>query len=160
MSKKLVAYFSVSGVTRGVAKTLSEAVGGELYEIKPKIPYTNEDLDWNNSKSRSSVEMADKSFRPELADKDLDVSPYDVIFLGFPIWWYVAPSIINSFLESYNFAGKTIAPFATSGSSGIGKTVANLKGSVDASTVIKEGKILNGRQTKETLTAWVNGLGI
>jgi flavodoxin len=160
MSKKLVAYFSASGVTRNVAKVLVEAVDADLYEIKPQVPYTKADLNWQDKKSRSSIEMSDKSSRPAITDKDANIAAYDVVFVGFPIWWYVAPTIINTFLESYDFAGKTIVPFATSGSSGLGETVAYLKGSVDASAVITEGKMLNARQTKESLTAWVNNLGL
>jgi flavodoxin len=160
MSKKLVAYFSASGVTRKVSEVLSEAVDASLYEIRPQVPYTKADLDWQDKKSRSSIEMGDKSSRPAIADKDANVGAYDVVFVGFPIWWYIAPTIINTFLESYDFTGKTIVPFATSGSSGIGETVANLKGSVDASATITEGKMLNGKQTKESLMAWVDSLGL
>ena len=160
MSKKLVAYFSASGVTAKVAKTLAEAASADLYEIKPEVPYTQADLNWQDAKSRSSIEMKDKSSRPALANKTADVATYDVVFIGFPIWWYVAPTIINTFLESYDFAGKTIIPFATSGSSGLGKTVENLKCSVDASATIKEGKLLNGRQTKDSLTVWLESEGI
>jgi flavodoxin len=160
MSKKLTAYFSASGVTRKIAETLAEAVGADLYEIKPQTPYTKTDLDWQDKQSRSSIEMSDKSSRPAIADKDANVSAYDVVFVGFPIWWHVAPTVINTFLESYNFAGKTIVPFATSGSGGIGETVANLRGSVDASAIITDGKMLNGRQTKEDLTAWADSLGL
>jgi flavodoxin len=159
MSKKLVAYFSASGITRNVAKALSEASNADLYEIKPQVPYTEADLDWTDKKSRSTIEMQDKAFRPAIADKNANVDAYDVIFVGFPIWWYKAPTIINTFLESYDFAGKTIILFATSGSSGFGETVANLKGSVDASASIMEGKILNGKQTKESLMPWVSSLG-
>lgn len=158
MSKRLVAYFSASGVTERVAKDLAEAAGADLYEIKPKVPYTNADLNWNNSNSRSSVEMRDKTSRPELADKSANISGYDVIFLGFPIWWYVAPTIINTFLESYDFAGKTIILFATSGGSGFGKAVEGLKLSAPKAT-IKEGKLLN-RTSLNELKAWVEGLKI
>lgn len=160
MSKKLVAFFSASGVTAKVAQTLAEVTGADLYEIKPEVPYTKEDLNWMDKKSRSSVEMQDKSSRPAIADKDAKIEEYDVIFVGFPIWWYVAPTIINTFLEIYDFSGKTIVLFATSGGSGFGNTVLELKGSVDDSTVIKEGKVLNGRQTKEELAAWVESLGV
>jgi flavodoxin len=160
MSKKLVAYFSASGVTRNVAKTLAEAVDADLYEIEPQVPYTKADLNWQDKNSRSSIEMNDKSSRPAITDTNANVGAYDVVFLGFPIWWYIAPTIINTFLERYDFAGKIVVPFATSGSSGIGETVAHLKGSVGASAVITEGKMLNGRQTKESLTAWVNSLGL
>ena len=160
MSKKLVAYFSASGVTRNVAKALAEVVDADLYEIKPQVPYTKADLNWQDKNSRSSIEMSDKASRPAITDKDANIGAYDVVFVGFPIWWYVAPTIVNTFLESYDFAGKTIVPFATSGSSGIGETAARLKGSVDPSAAIREGKMLNGRQTKENLTAWVNSLGL
>lgn len=159
MSKRLVAYFSASGITAAVAKTLSEAAGADLYEIKPQTPYTRADLDWMNKKSRSSVEMNDKSFRPPLADKDANVEVYDTIFLGFPIWWYTAPTIINTFLESYDFTGKTIILFATSGGSDFGKTAADLKDSA-AGAVIRDGKLLNGRQSRESFTAWVNSLSM
>ncbi len=159
MSKKLVAYFSVSGTTAAVAKTLAEAAGADLYEIKPQTAYTHADLDWTNKKSRSSVEMNDKSFRPPLADRDARVEDYDTVFLGFPIWWYTAPTIINTFLESYDFSGKTIVLFATSGGSGFGKTATDLKHSAPGA-VIREGKLLNGRQTRESLAAWVNSLSL
>ncbi|GHU08233.1 flavodoxin [Spirochaetia bacterium] len=160
MSKKLVAYFSASGVTADLARTLSEAAGADLYEIKPEVPYTKADLDWRDSKSRSSVEMKDPSFRPALADKDAPIADYDVIFVGFPVWWYVAPTIINTFLESYDFSGKTIVLFATSGSSGLGKTKEKLLSSVSGTAVWKEGKLLNGRPTKDALAAWVGSLGL
>ena len=160
MSKKLVAYFSASGVTAAVAENLAEAAGADLYEIKPEVPYTKEDLDWMDKQSRSSVEMKDKSSRPAIADKDAQVENYDTVFIGFPIWWYVAPTIINTFLESYDFSGKTIVLFATSGSSGFGNTVEGLKGSVADSAVIKEGRILNGGPSKEELAAWVESLGV
>ena len=122
MSKKLVAYFSASGVTEKAAKTLAEALGADLYEIKPAAPYTNADLDWMDKKSRSTVEMNDPSSRPKISGKCDNMAQYDAVFVGFPVWWYVAPTIINTFLESYDFAGKTIVPFATSGGSGMGKT--------------------------------------
>ena len=160
MSKILVAYFSASGVTRNVAKTLAEVVGWDLYEIKPQVPYTKADLNWHDKNSRSSVEMGDKSSRPAIADKSTNISAYDVVFVGFPIWWYIAPTIINTFLESYDFAGKTVVPFATSGGSGIDEAVSNLKESVDASATITDGKMLNGKQTKDSLAAWVKSLGL
>ena len=156
MSKKsLVAYFSASGVTARAAKTLAKAAGADLYEIKPKMPYTKADLNWMDKNARSSIEMKDPSSRPELADENADIASYDVIFLGFPIWWYVAPTIINTFLEAYDFSGKTIILFATSGGSGLGKTVEKLKPSVSDTTVIKEGKLLNGQVTKENLENWL-----
>ena len=158
MSKVLVAYFSASGTTAKVAKNLAEAASADLYEIKPAVSYTRADLNWNDKKSRSSVEMDDKSSRPALADKDAKIGAYDTILLGFPIWWYVAPTIINSFLESYDFTGKTIILFATSGGSGFGQTVADLKGSVSPGTVIREGRLLNGNPSKDTLKKWVESL--
>ena len=160
MSKKLVAYFSASGVTGNVAKLLAEAADADLFEIKPEVPYTSADLDWRDKNARSSVEMRDKSSRPAIAEDNAKVEEYDVIFVGFPIWWYVAPTIINTFLESYDFAGKTIILFATSGSSGFGETVDVLKGSVDGTTVIKEGKILNGSQSVSSLKDWIETLSL
>ena len=158
MSKTLVAYFSASGTTAKAAKNLAEAAGADLYEIKPAVPYTQADLNWMDKKSRSSVEMNDKSSRPALEDKDANIAAYDTILLGFPIWWYVAPTIINSFLESYDFSGKKIVLFATSGGSGFGKAADGLKGSAAADTVITEGKILNGNPSMDELKAWVNTL--
>ncbi len=155
MSKILVAYFSASGVTKKAAENLAQAAGADLYEIKPAVPYTKEDLNWMDKKSRSSVEMNDKSSRPAIADTDAEISQYDTIFLGFPIWWYVAPTIVNSFLESYDFSGKRIILFATSGGSGFGKTADRLKDSVAADTVIVEGKILNGANSVDDLRKWV-----
>ena len=158
MNKILVAYFSASGTTAKVAETLAKAANADIYEIKPAVPYTRADLDWMNQKSRSSVEMSDKSSRPELADKSANIENYDTVLLGFPIWWYVAPTIINTFLESYDFSGKKIVLFATSGGSGFGKTVEGLKGSVSADAQITEGKILNGRLSESELKAWVESL--
>ena len=161
MSKKsLVAYFSASGVTARAAKTLAEAAGADLYEIKPKMPYTKADLNWMDKNARSSIEMNDPSSRPKIADQNADIASYDVIFLGFPIWWYVAPTIINTFLESYDFSGKTIVLFATSGGSGLGKTVEKLKPSVSDTAVIVEGKMLNGRMTKNNLESWLKTLDL
>lgn len=160
MSKKLVAYFSASGVTGNVAKLLAEAAGADLFEIIPEVPYTKADLNWQDENARSTVEMRDKSSRPAIAEGDAKVKEYDVIFVGFPIWWYVAPTIINTFLESYDFAGKTVVLFATSGGSGFGKTVDALRGSVDSTTVIKEGKILNGSQNVNVLRDWIGTLGL
>lgn len=147
MSKKLVAYFSASGITAKVADMLADAVGADIHEIRPKVPYTKADLNWMNKKSRSSFEMADKTIRPEIAESNVKIENYDVIFLGFPIWWYVAPTIINTFLESADFSGKKVILFATSGGSKFGKTVEELKISVPDSCEIIEGKLLNGRQT-------------
>ena len=152
MSKKiLVAFFSASGVTAKAARELAEVSGGELYEIKPEIPYTRADLDWMDKKSRSSIEMNDPSSRPGIADRLPDMRKYDVIFLGFPIWWYVAPTIINTFLESYDFSGKTVIPFATSGGSGMGKTNEGLEKSCPGARLMA-GKLLNGVSGAEMKT--------
>ena len=158
MSKKLVAYFSASGVTAGLAKNLAEAAGADLYEIKPSDPYTDADLNWQDKNSRSSVEMNDKSFRPSLADKNANIADYDTIFVGFPIWWYVAPTIINTFLEAYDFSGKTIVPFATSGGSGMGSTVKELKPSVSTTAVIKEGKRFSANASVDELRKWAESV--
>ena len=160
MSKKLVAYFSASGVTAKVADMLADAVGADIHEIRPKVPYTKADLNWMNKKSRSSIEMADKTIRPEIAESNVKLENYDVIFLGFPIWWYVAPTIINTFLESADFSGKKIIMFATSGGSKFGKTAQELKISVPDSCEIIEGKLLNGRQTISSINAWVDTLSV
>lgn len=160
MSKKLVAYFSASGVTAKVADMLADAVGADIHEIRPRVPYTKADLNWMNKKSRSSIEMADKTIRPEIAESNVKIENYDVIFLGFPIWWYVAPTIINTFLESADFSGKKVILFATSGGSKFGKTVVELKISVPDSCEIIEGKLLNGRQTIASVKEWSDTLGL
>jgi len=160
MSKKLVAYFSASGVTAKVAQTLADVVGADIHEIQPKVPYTKADLNWMDKKSRSSIEMNNKTIRPEIAESDIRVEGYDVVFLGFPIWWYVAPTIINTFLESADFAGKKIILFATSGGSKFGKTVEELKVSVSADTQMIEGKLLNGRRSMESIQAWTDTLDL
>ncbi len=158
MSKKLVAFFSASGVTAGAASVLAETLKADLYEIAPKTPYTDADLDWRDANSRSSIEMKNKASRPEIADTDAHAGDYDVILLGFPIWWYIAPTIVNTFLEKYDFSGKKIILFATSGGSGFGETVAWLKGSVAENTVIEEGMLQKGRQDTEAWKKWAAGL--
>lgn len=155
MVKNLVAYFSASGVTAEVAKNLAKAAGADLYEIKPVEPYTDADLNWMDRNSRSSVEMRDKSFRPEIEDSDAHIEKYDTIYLGFPIWWYVAPTIINTFLENYDFSNKKIILFATSGGSGFGGTVENLRPSVSDNTQIIEGELLNHNPSIEKLKDFV-----
>ncbi len=155
MSKKLVAYFSASGTTAGVAKNLAKAAGADLYEIKPETPYTRADLNWTDKQSRSSLEMRDKNSRPALADACAHIESYDTIFVGFPIWWYVAPTIINSFLEAYDFSGKKIVLFATSGGSGFGKAVASLQVSAPKATIV-EGAVLNGRPNEAKLKAFAD----
>jgi flavodoxin len=160
MSKSLVAYFSASGVTAGLAKNLAEAAGAELYKIKPAVPYTNADLNWQDKNSRSSVEMNDKSLRPAIADTDANIADYDTIFVGFPIWWYVAPTIINTFLESYDFSRKTIILFATSGGSGMGNSAKELKPSVSDTAVIKDGKRFAASTSVSELKKWVDSLEV
>ncbi len=158
MTNKLVAYFSASGVTKEVAQNLAKAAKADIFEIEPKEPYTEADLNWMDKNSRSSVEMNDKNFRPEIVEKDLDTDDYDTIFLGFPIWWYVAPTIINTFLETYDFSNKTIVLFATSGGSGFGGTVEYLKPSLPDSTTIVEGELFNYNPSVEDLEEWVKDL--
>ena len=156
MAKTLVAYFSASGVTKKAAEKLASAAKTDIYEIKPAVPYTKADLNWMDKKSRSSVEMGNKSFRPEIVKDDLDLSQYDTILVGFPIWWYVAPTIINTFLESYDFAGKKIVLFATSCGSGFGNTVKELKPSAPEAEIV-EGKLLN-RATDKDIDALIKML--
>ena len=141
MSKTLVAYFSASGVTKKKAQKLAKGLGADLYEIRPAVPYTKADLNWMDKTSRTTIEMQDKTSRPEIVDDDAHVEDYDTIYVGFPIWWYVAPTIINTFLEKYDFSGKKIMLFATSGGSGWGRTVDSLKGSVAKSCVIETTKV-------------------
>ena len=156
ISKKLVAYFSCSGVTKSVAQTLADAVGGDLYEITPAQPYTNADLNWMDQSSRSTVEMKDPNSRPAIAGKVENMADYDTVFVGFPIWWYVAPTIINTFLESYDFSGKTIVPFCTSGGSGAGKTDQVLHALCPDSVDWRPCKLLNGRPSAAQLAKWVD----
>lgn len=157
MSRKLVAYFSASGVTAKVAETLSEAIGADLYEIEPEVPYTKADLDWMDKHSRSTIEMNDPASRPAIAGKRDNMDDYGTVFVGFPIWWYVAPHIINTFLESYDLTGKTIVPFATSGGSDMGKTNEKLQPSCPNSKLI-EGKVFKAHSSKAEITAWANAL--
>ena len=158
MSRKLVAYFSATGMTAKVAELIADAAGADVYQIQPEVPYTAADLNWMDKNSRSSVEMNDKKIRPAMVKRNLQVEDYDVVFLGFPIWWYVAPTIINTFLENFDFAGKKIILFATSGGSGFGKTVEELKVSVTDDTQIVEGKLLNGTQTLAGVSEWISSL--
>lgn len=159
MSRILVAYFSASGVTAKVAENLAETIGADIFCIEPEIPYTKSDLDWTNKESRSSIEMNDPTSRPSIKDKRDNMDDYDTVFVGFPIWWYVAPTIINTFLESYNFSGKTIIPFATSGGSGMGKTNKKLLPSCPGARLI-EGKVLSSKLSKAELSDWVDSLQI
>ncbi|WP_314724638.1 flavodoxin [Enterocloster bolteae] len=156
MKKTLVAYFSASGVTKKVAEQLASAAGADLFEIRPAVPYTDADLNWNDKHSRSSVEMNDVASRPEIAEVCPNMADYDTVFVGFPIWWYVAPRIIATFVESYDLTGKTMIPFATSGGSGMGKTLDELK-KLCPGADWKEGKLLNRASEKE-LAEWVGRL--
>lgn len=151
--KTLVAYFSASGVTKGVAAQLSEVTGGDLHEIKPEQPYTDADLDWRDKQSRSTLEMQDRKSRPAITGKLANMDDYDVVYVGFPIWWYTAPTIINTFMESYNFDGKTVIPFATSGGSGIKQACDDLK-TAYPNVNWKEGRLLN-RASRADLEKWV-----
>ena len=158
MSKKLVTYFSASGVTKAVAEKLAQTLGSDVFEIAPKVLYTAADLDWRDKTSRSTVEMNDLSYRPEMAEGDVDISAYDTVYVGFPIWWYIAPTIINTFLEKYDWNGKKIVLFATSGGSGWGKTVEKLEDSCKGAQIV-EGKIVGPTGvTVEELLEWAKGL--
>ena len=156
MKKTLVAYFSASGTTKGVAQQLSEVAGADLHEIKPEKTYTDADLDWNDKQSRSSVEMQDKQSRPAIKDKLQNMQDYDVVYVGFPIWWYTCPTIINTFMEAYDFQGKTVIPFATSGGSGI-KTACEALKAAYPNVNWKEGKLLN-QASKAELQKWVDAM--
>ena len=153
MAKTLVAYFSASGTTAKVAKDLAVATGADLFEIAPEQPYTRADLNWNNSSSRSSVEMNDEACRPAIAGVVGDMGAYDVVFVGFPVWWYVEPRIIDTFLEAYDFAGKTVVPFATSGGSGLGRAPQRMQALAPDAKVLAGG-LLNGRPAQAELAKW------
>lgn len=157
MSKKLVAYFSASGVTAKLAETLAEAIGADMFEIVPEVPYTKADLNWQDAASRSTIEMKDPNSRPAIAAKRDNMDNYDTVFVGFPIWWYVAPTIINTFLESYDLSGKTVIPFATSGGSGMGKTNEKLQPSCPGAKLL-EGRVFRSGTGKAELSAWVESL--
>lgn len=157
MSRKLVAYFSASGVTAKVAEKLSEAIGADLYAIEPEVPYTKADLDWMDKKSRSTIEMNNPASRPSIAGKRDNMNDYDTVFVGFPIWWYVAPTIINTFLESYDLTDKTIIPFATSGGSDMGKTNEKLLPSCKGAKLLN-GKVFKASVSGADLAKWAEGL--
>lgn len=157
--KILVAYFSASGVTKRTAEALAVAAGADIYEIRPEVLYTREDLNWSNKQSRSSREMNDPASRPALSDTGAAVEEYDAVFVGFPVWWYDAPMLIRTFLEAYDFLGKAVIPFATSGGSGIGDCEKKLHQQYPTINW-KQGKLLNGRQSKEQLSKWISELDI
>ena len=154
--KTLVAYFSATGTTEAVAKDLAKVTGGTLYEIKPEVKYTDADLDWRNKNSRSSIEMQDMNSRPAIVKDLKDAVSYDRIFIGFPVWWYTAPTIINTFIEEYGFEGQTVVFFATSGGSTIDKANKDFEAAYPEINW-KEGKVLNGVSKKE-LKAWVESV--
>ncbi len=158
MSKTLVAYFSASGTTAKAAQVLAKVADADLYEITPAQLYTSADLNWNNNSSRSSKEMNDKNARPEIAGSVENMEQYDRVFVGFPIWWYEAPRIIQTFLESYDFSGKTVIPFATSGGSGMGKTADILKKSCKGADVLPGRRLSSGASQSE-LAGWIDSLG-
>ena len=159
MSKRLVAYFSASGVTAKVAENLADAIGADIFEIQPEVPYTKADLNWTDKKARSTIEMSDPTSRPAIAAKRDNMDEYGTIFVGFPIWWYIAPTTINTFLESYNLKGKTIAPFATSGGSGMGGEDV-LRSACSKGTKWLPGKRLSSRESMASVQKWVESLGL
>ena len=155
MANTLVAYFSASGTTERVAKSLAQAIGADLFEITPAEPYSAADLNWNDKRSRSSVEMNDESCRPAIASHVENMEQYDVVFVGFPIWWYREPSIIDTFMEAYDFAGKTVVPFATSGGSGIGEAGANMAALAAGAKVVAGERLASSTGTAE-LKTWAS----
>ena len=155
MSKSLVAYFSASGVTAKLSERLAKAIGADLFEIKPEVPYTDADLNWQDKNSRSSVEMNDRKSRPSISSRVENMSQYDVIFIGFPVWWYREPSIIDTFAESYDFDGKTIVPFATSGGSGIGESGKNI-GELATDAHVFSGERFKANASEEELKEWAS----
>ena len=159
MSKKLVAYFSASGSTARLAKTLAAAADADIYEIRPAVPYERRDLNWMDKKSRTTLEMQDKNCRPALADTDAPVADADVIFLGFPIWWYREPSIIDSFLDAYDFSGKTVVPFLTSGGSDLGEGQGRIEKLAKGARVLR-GKRFSARAPESELKTWIAGLNL
>lgn len=159
MNRTLVTYFSPTGTTERAAEALAQAIGADLFEIEPTRPYSRADLNWNDRSSRSSIEMRDEAARPAIVRTAEDIAAYDVVFVGFPIWWYVEPRIIDTFLETHDLAGKTIVPFATSGGSGLGKAPQRMQTLVPKATVA-DGKLLNGRLEDDALRAWARDLGL
>ena len=160
MSKILTAYFSASGNTKRLAETIAKTAGSDIFEIVPEKKYTDDDLNWMNKQSRSSTEMKDRSYRPKIAFSAENIEKYDIILVGFPIWWYEAPRIIQSFLESYDFSGKTLIPFATSGGSGMGKTTEILKKSCGADVKWHEGKRFASDAGSGEIKAWLEDMKI
>ena len=160
MSKVLVAYFSASGVTKRVAEELANVEKADLFEITPGTLYTAEDLDWRNQQSRSTLEMKDLNCRPAITGQVENMARYDVVFLGFPIWWGREPSVVDTFLDAYDFSGKKIVPFCTSGGSGIGETAKRIQGIVGSTATVDEGTRLGGTVSEKDLETWTTGLGL
>ena len=160
MGKKLVAYFSATGTTKNVAEKLAEILDADTFEIVPAVPYTQQDLDWTNCNSRSSVEMNDRRTRPAIVGKVENMDEYDTVFLGFPVWWYTEPRAVDTFLDQYDFSGKTVVLFATSGSSGLAKAVKSVREKVKKGTKLVEGKVLNGKPGYQALKGFVDSLGL
>ena len=160
MSKKLVTYLSASGVTARLAKTIAQAADAELYEIRPAQPYTSADLNWMDRKSRSTVEMKDESCRPALADTDAPVAEAEVVFVGFPIWWGREPSVVDTFLDAYDFTGKTVVVYATSGGSRMGKTASRIQGILGKDTKVVDGKVLRSGSSVRDMEKWLKDLGV
>ena len=160
MSKVLVAYFSASGMTKKVAEELAKVEKADLFEIMPETLYTAEDLDWKNEQSRSTLEMKDLSCRPAIAGKVENMAQYDVVFVGFPVWWSREPSVVDTFLDAHDFSGKKIVPFCTSGGSGIGETAKRIQEIVGAEATVDEGTRLGGTVSEKDLETWTAGLGL
>ena len=156
MSKILVTYFSASGMTKNAAESIAEILGADTYEITPKVPYTSDDLNWMNKQSRSSIEMEDRLSRPEIKKPTIKLDNYDTILIGFPVWWYTAPTIVNTFIESLDFSGKTLVPFCTSGGSSIAKGEEDLRNTYPEYNW-KEGRRLSGKVDEIFLESWLNG---
>ena len=158
--KSLVAYFSASGgITATLAKDLAAAIGADVFAIEPQQPYTPADLDWTDKASRTTIEMNDEACRPAISGTVEGMAGYDVVYIGFPVWWYVEPRIVDTFLEAYDFAGKTIVPFATSGGSGLGQAPARMRKLAPGATVL-DGALLNGSRSQASLKEWADGLGL
>lgn len=158
-SKVLVAYFSATGTTKGVAEHIANGLNAEIYEIIPEEPYTDADLDYSDNNSRSTIEMNDASSRPAISGSVENIEQYDIVFIGYPIWWGEAPRIVSTFVESYDFSGKTVVPFCTSGGSGVGSSATNLE-QLTSGAAWMEGKRLNGGDSQDTVMEWVNGLDL
>ncbi len=159
VKKVLVAYFSATNTTEGVAEHIANGLDADLYEIVPEEPYTDADLNYNDNNSRSTIEMNDPSARPAISGSVENMEQYDIVFIGYPIWWGEAPRIVSTFMESYDFSGKTIVPFCTSGGSGVGSSASNLEQLTSGATWL-DGRRLNGSDSQDTVMEWVNGLGV